>query len=265
MNYKMQYPTKAHEKAAEEVTRFFTDNFNIDSVLLVNSCARGLATRDSCLDITVLVKPDIFMEQSNDFESAWEDFQEKSSVILDLNTIGKYSEVHLNFTDGVFAPLERDEVGGPDYFEVGIGNLLVFAQPIWKSGHYWEDLRQVWLPYYNETLRQERLAMVRMYCLKDLNHIPLYVERNLFFQSFDRLCNAYRQFLQALFISRRTYPIAYNKWIREQVEEILGLPELYQQLIHLFEIRQFESRELIEKGKEIEELLEKFTNPKVLI
>ena len=261
MNYQMQYPTKEHEKAAEEVTRFFTNNFNIDSILLVNSCARGRATRDSCLDISLLVKPDLFVEQSGRFESEWERFQEKSGVIRDLYAVGKYSEVHLNFTDGVFIPPERDEAGGPDYFEVGIGNLLVFAHPLWKSGHYWEDLRQEWLPFYNEPLRKERLAMVKMYCLKDLDHIPLYVERNLFFQSFDRLYNAYRQFLQALFISRRTYPIAYNKWIREQVEDILGLPELYQQLSHLFEIKQFESRELIDKGKEVEEMLEKFTDP----
>jgi hypothetical protein len=64
--------------------------------------------------------------------------------------------------------------------------------------------------------------------------------------------------LQALFIARRTYPIAYDKWIREQVEEILGLPELYTQLTHLFEIRHFESHEIAEKAKEVEELLEKY-------
>lgn len=29
--------------------------------------------------------------------------------------------------------------------------------------------------------------------------------------------------MQALFIARRTYPIAYDKWIREQVVDILGL------------------------------------------
>jgi hypothetical protein len=61
-----------------------------------------------------------------------------------------------------------------------------------------------------------------------------------------------------LFIARRTYPIAYNKWIREQVEEILGLPELYAQLSHIFEIKQFESNEIAEKAKEVEELLEKY-------
>ena len=100
--------------------------------------------------------------------------------------------------------------------------------------------------------------MVRWYCLNNLHHIPLYVERGLYFQSFDRLYNAYREFLQALFIARRTYPIAYNKWIREEVEEILGLPELYAELSHLFEIKKFESSELMEKGQQVECLLEEY-------
>jgi hypothetical protein len=102
------------------------------------------------------------------------------------------------------------------------------------------------------------LDKVRWYCLNNLHHIPLYIERGLYFQSFDRLYNAYREFLQALFIARRTYPIAYNKWIREQMEEILGLPELYAQLSHLFEIQQFEGYEIAVKAKEVEELLDKY-------
>lgn len=92
----------------------------------------------------------------------------------------------------------------------------------------------------------------------NLHHIPLYVERGLYFQSFDRLYNALQEFLQALFIARRTYPIAYNKWIREQVEEILGLPELYAQLPRLLEIRHFESREIAEKAVTLERLLEAY-------
>ena len=62
-------------------------------------------------------------------------------------------------------------------------------------------------------------------------------------------------FLQALFIARRTYPIAYDKWIREQVVEILSLPELYEQLPHLFEIERFESAELVDRADELGRLL----------
>ena len=123
---------------------------------------------------------------------------------------------------------------------------------------YYSQLKEQWLPYYGEDLRTQRLKSVRHFCLNNLHHIPPYVERGLYFQSLDRLYNAYREFLQALFITRRTYPIAYNKWIREQVEEILGLPELYARLPHLFEIRNFESAEIAGKAAQVEAMLDEY-------
>jgi predicted nucleotidyltransferase len=51
------YPTLEHQKAAELITAYFVENYHIDAVLLVNSCARGKATQDSCLDIILLAKP----------------------------------------------------------------------------------------------------------------------------------------------------------------------------------------------------------------
>ena len=149
-------------------------------------------------------------------------------------------------------------MAGPDDFELGIGNFLAYSVPLWEGSDYLAQLKQQWLPYYSDELRQQRLEMVRWHCRNNLHHIPLYVERGLYFQSFDRLYNAYREFLQALFITRRTYPIAYDKWIREQLEEILGLPKLYEQLSHLFEIKKFESSELADKAKEVEQLLDEY-------
>ncbi len=164
---------------------------------------------------------------------------------------------------GSFAPRERDEAAGPDDFELEVGNFLAYSVSLWSGSDYYRQLKATWLPYYDEDLRLQRLEMVRWHCLNNLHHIPLYVKRGLYFQSFDRLYNAYREFLQALFIARRTYPIAYNKWIREEVEEILGLPELYAELSHLFEIRQFESSELVEKGRQVERLLEEYASASV--
>lgn len=59
-------------------------------------------------------------------------------------------------------------------------------------------------------------------------------------------------------ISRRTYPIVYNKWIHEQIAEILGLPELYEQIAHLLEIQKFESAEIADKAREVERLLDQY-------
>jgi hypothetical protein len=252
------YPTPEHQAAAEAIVEFWTTHYSLDAVLLVNSCARGKATRDSCLDIVALARPEWLRSQLSDLEAGWARFEEANPAIHAMKKVGKYSVVHPDFIDGAFAPQERDEAAGPDDFEIGIGNFLAYSVPLWQGSDYFARLKHQWLPYYDEGLRQQRLAMVRHYCLNNLHHIPLYIERGLYFQSFDRLYNAYREFLQALFIARRTYPIAYNKWIREQVEEILGLPELYAQLTHVFEIKQFESSEIADKAKEVEQLLEKY-------
>ena len=252
------YPTPEHQKAADAITQHFAANYKIDAVLLVNSCARGKATRDSCLDIIMLAKPDPSRSQLRELESGWEEFEKLNQAVQALYKAGKYSVVHLDFIHGVFVPHEQDEAAGPDDFELQIGNFLAYSVPLWQGSNFLDQLKGQWLTYYSEELRQKRLERVRWYCLNNLHHIPLYMERGLYFQSFDRLYNAYLEFLQALFIARSTYPIAYNKWIHEQIVEILGLPELYEQLTHLFEIKQFESHEIADKGKEVEELLEKY-------
>jgi predicted nucleotidyltransferase len=258
MKLEAKYPTQEHQRAAETILDFFVSNYKIDAVLLVNSCARGKATRDSCLDIIMLAKPEPSRSQLKDLEAGWGELEKSNQTIQDLYKVGKYSVVHPDFIHGVFLPREQDEAAGPDDFEIEIGNFLAYSVPLWQGSDYFAQLKAQWLPYYNEELRKSRLEKVRWYCLNNLHHIPLYIERGLYFQSFDRLYNAYREFLQALFIARRTYPIAYNKWMREQVEEILGLPELYARLLHLFEIKQFESDEIADKAKEVEELLEKY-------
>jgi len=258
MPFQAAYPTPEHQTAANTITDFFVSNFKIDAVLLVNSCARGKATRDSCLDIVVLAKPDPSRSSLSALSAGWEEFEKSNQTLTALYKVGKYSVVHPDFIDGVFIPQEQDEAAGPDDFELWIGNFLAYSVPLWEGSDYLAQLKRQWLPYYNDDLRHQRLNMVRRYCLNNLYHIPLYIERGLYFQSFDRLYNSYREFLQALFIARRTYPIAYNKWIREEVEEILGLPELYEQLTHLFEIKQFESSEIAEKAIEVEQLLNQY-------
>jgi predicted nucleotidyltransferase len=254
MFLKTAYPTDAHAGAAAAIVRFFAGSDTVDSVLLVNSCARGKASRDSCLDILVLV-PEAEPGKAA-LEQAWARYHLSEPIFRALERVGRFSVVHLDISDGhegQFQPGPLDE--DQDFFEVQIGNAVVYSVPLWERGNRLAQLRTQWLPYYDEELRQERLGRVCRLCLDHLDHISPYVERELYFQSFARLHWAFDLFLQALFIARRTYPIAYNKWIREQVAEILGLPELYEKLPHLFEIQRFESAELTDKADDLRGLL----------
>lgn len=253
------YPTEQHAAAAQAIVTFFAACDEVDSVLLVNSCARGRATRDSCLDMTILVKPTIKDAAIAALQHEWDAHYQGDLVFSQLRTVGAYSNVDLDITTGNFKPHERDWTSGPDEFELEVGNTLVYCVPLWERHNRLEELRRQWLPYYNEALRAERLSAAQRYCRNNLDHIRLYVPRGLHFQSFHRLYDAFREFLQALFIARRTYPIAYNKWIKEQIVEILHLPELYPQLTALFEIQRFESDEIARKALALRSLLERYT------
>lgn len=264
---KLTYPTTQHQQAAQQIVDFFSHTNGVDAVLLVNSCARGKATRDSCLDIIVLVSESfrdpgysgIVLERGENkgtdpLYQAWDDNPETQAVRSALSSAGRFSEIHLDVIDGTITarPLSRDE--GPDVFEIAIGNYFAYSQPLWLGSHRFYELQARWLPYYDEHLRAERLSATRAFCHYALDHIEPYVERGLYFQAFDRLYYALQGFLQGLFISQRRYPIAYNKWIREQVEEVLGLPELYRQLPGLLEIQALESHQLVEKAQRLREL-----------
>ncbi len=226
--------------------------------MLVGACARGKATRDGDLDILVLQALNASDAEQLALAARWEQFQQQDANLKALLTVGKYAMVDLEFSTGRFAPKARGWTTGPDNFELEIGNTLVYSVPLLERDGYFQQLKQQWLPYYDESLRNERLALVHRYFQNNLDHIPLFIERGLHFQAFDRLCNAFQEFLQALFIARRRYPIAYDKWIREQVEEILGLRALHQQLPRLFEIRRFESDEIGAKAKDLTRLMEEY-------
>lgn len=258
MQINATYPTIEHERAAEAIVNFFSVYDKADAVILTGSCARAKATRDSCLDIAILVLPEVLSTEKVVLEKRWSDFYETEKVFKTLRQVGKYSHVDLDFIDGCFVPHPRGWTSGPDEFELEIGNYIVYSVPLWERGNCLERLKARWLPYYDESLRRKRLNMVRRYCLNNLEHIPLFVDRGLYFQAFHRLYDAFREFLQILFIARRTYPIAYDKWIREQIEDILGLPGLYKQLPRLFEIEHFESLEISQKVMDMNHLLEEY-------
>jgi predicted nucleotidyltransferase len=255
MSTQAAYPTPQHRHAAEALVEFFRQRDETQAVLLVNSCARGKATPDSCLDIAVFVRPEVFATEQERLQRDWQAFYATDSAFEQLRRVGRFSVVHFDYCTGVYDPPIWDDGGGPDGFELEIGNQLVYGVPLWEGGDYLAQLKANWLPYYAEALREQRLTMAIHACLEDLEHIAWFVGRGLYFAAFDRLYKAFQEYLQALFIAHRTYPIAYNKWIREQVEEILGQPELYRQLPPVLQITQFESQEILGNARLLESLV----------
>jgi hypothetical protein len=253
------YPTLQHRAAAEALQDYFQFDPAVEAVLLTNSTARGKATPDSCLDIAVFLHPEKFEGCHQAVEAGWQKYYASAPVFRALESAGHFAEVHLDVIGYPFRPGKRDWMSEPDSFELEIGNFLVYAKPLWQRRQVFQDFRARWLPYYDEPLRRQRLEETRNYCRNNLAHIYLYAPRGLLFACLHRLFLAQREFLQALFIARRTYPIAYDKWIHEQLVDILGEPELYAQLTGILSVSPFTDKNFDTAAHRLESLLEKYT------
>jgi predicted nucleotidyltransferase len=259
---RLGFPTQLHQQVAELVRDSISAETAVDTVLVVNSCARGQATPESDLDMAILMPPTTTADAVLALEEHWRNYLEGQALVKEFKQAGRFALLHLDFFNGQFTPTVWEEgAGGPDGFELEVGNRLAYSAPLGEAGPYLKQLQAQWLPYYADDLRQQRLGMVRDACLYDLAHVPMYVGRGLHFQAFDRLYKGFQEFLQAVFIARRTYPLAYNKWIREQVEVWLGEPELYQALPSILSVSNFESAELTEKAEVLQSLLERWAQP----
>jgi hypothetical protein len=254
MSTKPAFPTSVHRRAAEAVVDFSIGS-PVQAVLLVNSCARGTATPESDLDIALLIDPELPSGERQLLDQAWRQRYENDSVFRELERLSRFARVHLDLFDGRWVPEPWDDGGGPDAFEIEIGNRVAYSAPIWEGGSAFADLRKRWLPYYEESLREERLRMVNDACRLNIERVHFAAARGLNFHGFDRLYHAFQEFLQALFIARRVYPIAYNKWIREQVEGWLGLAALYSELPSLLAVSELQHDELIGKAEHVRRLL----------
>jgi predicted nucleotidyltransferase len=257
----LRFPTALHQEVADLARNFFSSHADVDTILVVNSCARGRAVGGSDLDMAVLITPTAHSQEVQSLTLKWEQFMATQPLVHRFRSTGRFTQVHVDVFDGRMTPTVWDDGGGPDTFEIEIGNRVAYAAPLCVGGTYFRQLQSQWLPYYEEQLRLSRLAMVREACARDLDAVPFFLGRALYFQAFDRLYKAFHEFLQALFMARRTYPLAYNKWIREQVADWLALPELYEELPPILSVRDIESREVGDKADALRTLLERWTCP----
>jgi predicted nucleotidyltransferase len=260
MSFIPNFPTKLHQDAAEIVRDYFLSKPGVDTVLVVNSCARGQAVAESDLDIAILAKPGTDTNRIKTFETDWLNYSASQLAILRYKQSTPFSHLHLDIITGNYIPAPI-ELGEPiDNFEIEIGNQICYSAPMDNAGPFFLTLESKWLPYYNNDLRSIRLQMVRNACNYDLDHIPFLIKRGLYFHAFYILNKAFQEFLQAIFIANKTYPIAYNKWIKEQVVNYLKMPDLYPRLSPILSVKNIESREMNDKAKMLRRLLSELTD-----
>jgi predicted nucleotidyltransferase len=254
------FPSSFHEQATNAIVEHFRGRPFVKAILLTNSCARGKATKDSCVDMTIVHDPAITSQAYEEMQRSLQEYIAKEPVFERLKKVGKYSEMEVDFTNAHMdvSTYKRGATTGPDQFELAVGNPFVYSVILWEADSYFRDLRNSWLPYYGEGLRRQRLAMAISYFENNVDHITPYATRGLHIECIKRIYHAFEEFLQILFISRKIYPIAYDKHIHEQIAEILGEEELYTHLAALFEIEKLNADNLIEKSRQLTNLMETY-------
>lgn len=254
----LKYPTKLHQITIKRIVNYFKNLPNIDTILLVNSLARGKGTLNSDIDMAILINPENDIGTIAEIETSWTDFLETDTILNDYKSSSKFSHIHLDIINGVFEQEAWEAGADVNYFEVEIGNRLLYSKPLAKDGDFFKSLKAQWLPYYDSDLQIYRLNQAKKAFLYEIEHIPIFIERQLYFQSYDRLNVAFRKFLQALFIRNKIYPISYNKWIKEQIVDILKMPELYVALTLIFSINKFESDEIYKNALALKKLFDDY-------
>jgi predicted nucleotidyltransferase len=249
-----QFPSAVHARAAQSATEFLASCDEVDAVMVVGSCARRSDAND--LDISALVASSASVST---VEARLAEFVAGRPEFEALTALGPFVEIDFHALSGEFEPGPRSWTTGPDAFELDLGNEVAYSRLLWERNGRLSRLRSDWLPFYDEELRRVRLDDARMYVVNDLEHVPLMIKRDEPFNAFHRLYLAFQGFLQALFISRRTYPIAYDKWIREQVEELLGLPDLYRKLPSLIGVGELDLASLARSTDRLRHLLDEWT------
>jgi len=260
MNLNPEFPTTLHRDAAEVVQDYFLTLPIIDTVLIVNSCARGLAVPESDLDFAILAKPGTAKKEIEKAEAAWQIFSNNHATISNYKKSSPYAHLHLDIIDGNYIPATIEPGEPIDYFEIEIGNQICYSAPMGIAGEYFRELQSKWLPFYNEELQQQRFKASAGACEYDLDHIPFFIKRELYFQAFDLLYKAFQEYLRTLFIANKIYPIAYNKWIKEQVVKWLNKPDLYPKLSPVLSVSNIESDGINNKARLLRELLYDLAN-----
>jgi predicted nucleotidyltransferase len=259
MNRIPVFPTRLHQDTAGMITEFFLSKSNVDTILIVNSCARGTAVPESDLDMAVLIRPNTPANEIEILNSSWLSYLATEPAFLKFKQSSPFASIHLDIIEGIYTPGILEIAGPIDYFEIEIGNQVCYSAPMNDAGNYFQELQNKWLPYYENGLRLDRMEMIKNSCHYNLDHIPLLTERGLHFHAFDILYKAFQEYLQLLFMTNRIYPIAYNKWIKEQIVKWLGKPDLYPKLSPILSINNIESNDVNDRAKMLRELLNDLT------
>lgn len=254
----IKFPTQSHKIALEETVNFFKKKKEVSAITLVGSVLRNQGSYNADIDVDIFVPDkDIEHKLTNEF------LPFKDKVVERLRKrgdTGKFFDIGfhvLTLPDDLAVPT-RSWISGPDYYEIIIAHFFVYCRLMFEQNKLYAKTRKKYIPYYSEKLRKKRLEETLKFCLNNIQHVEPYARRGLHIQALKRIRHATEEFIQALFISKKVYPLDYDKWVKYELEKILKLPDLYRELISIYELKKMNNENLIIAGRKLEKLIHKY-------
>jgi len=237
---------KKYENIICKLTNYYKLDSRIFAVVLFGSLARRQAIPSSCIDLVVFVKPQYYKnffyveetrERIADYAKMGGKAQRFWGATCGLR-MGREVEHTIDFNDAVVDLLFRADMVRmrdqssicSDRFELEIGNYFVYCLPLYEQDDTYQLMAKRYLPFYDDEIRKQRLKATRKEFDYRIYRIKKMANRELYFYCNRLFDFAFKIFLQHLFIKKRKYPYFYEKWIKQQVTDILNEPELYEKL-----------------------------------
>jgi predicted nucleotidyltransferase len=262
---KLKYPNIGYEKVIEKALKYFEEYFGVYAIALIGSLARGKAVEGSCIDLFIFLETKQFKALASTIKARAKKYSRMGGQICfyegDVEGGIQFGNVRVDigFTDGKFKHSSENSFDiTRDEFEKTIGNLFSYSIVLFEKGTKYQKLKEKYLPFYDEKLRKARLNGTAEEFEYKIWKTRWLAKRGEYFAAFDSLLEAQRIFLQHLFIKRRKYPIDYVKWLKEQCAQILGMPELYDELASVVNHVKLTEKGVVEKSKLLEKLFLKY-------
>lgn len=261
----LSFPDENYRAVLTMLVEYFREYSGVYAVVLTGSLARGKAVKGSCIDLFVFLRSKHLSLLASTINSRTEAYSRLGGQICYYQ--GKIEggiefgdvRVDVGFTDGSFNctheysfDITRDDL------ETTVGNLLVYSVLLYQEGKQFQRLKQKYLPFYDDALREIRLKGTAEEFDYKIRKTKWLAKRGEYFAALDALLEAQRIFLQHLFIKERKYPIDYVKWLREQCSQILAMPKLYQELAQIVDGIELAKNGIIERGDLLEKLFTRY-------
>jgi len=258
------FPNERYRDVLEKMAKYFEALPGVFAVILTGSLARGKAVEGSCIDLSVFIEKKQFERLAAGLRARVKAYSRLGGEVCyfhgEIEGGVEFGDVRVdvNFTDGKFRSGHMSFDVVRDELETTIGNLLVYCVPLFEKGDKYQLLRSRYLPFYNDALRKERLDGTNEELSYKSWKTRWLASRGEYLAALETLLETHGIFLQHLFVKERKYPIDYVKWLKEQCETILGMPELYPKLTAVVEGIKLNEKGIINKAAMLEQLMQQY-------